>query len=160
MKLFLKNLLFTLVVPGTGGVYVPLLLAQNRAAASGLPFILALVLFATGSAVYVWCVWDFASFGRGTPLPIDAPKKLVVRGLYRYVRNPIYLGMFAVLLGWVVMFGGTGLVLYLFGAPIGVHLFVVLYEEPHLAGEFGDAYADYTRSVARWLPALRRKSGA
>jgi hypothetical protein len=79
--LLLKNLLFTLVVPGTISVYVPLLLARNRPSASGLVFLLALALLVVGSAIYLWCVWDFAAFGRGTPAPIDAPKKLVVRGL-------------------------------------------------------------------------------
>ena len=58
----------------------------------------ALALLAFGGAIYAWCVWDFAVFGRGTPAPIDAPKKLVVRGLYRYTRNPIYLGVLTVLL--------------------------------------------------------------
>ena len=90
MILILKNRLFALVVPGTVGVYVPLLLAQGRPAASGSVFIIALALLAIGGAVCAWCMWDFAVFGQGTPAPIDAPKKLVVCGLYRY-SQPIYL---------------------------------------------------------------------
>ena len=88
MILALKNLLFTLVVPGAVGVYVPLMLSRSSTAATGLVFALALLLFMIGGSIYAWCVFDFASFGRGTPLPLDAPKKLVKRGLYRYSRNP------------------------------------------------------------------------
>ena len=160
MILFLKNLLFTLAVPGTIGVYVPLVLARGRPPALGLVFLLALALLATGGVIYAWCVWDFAVFGRGTPAPIDAPKKLVVRGLYRYTRNPIYVGVLTVLLGWAVMFRGTVLLVYAFCVAICFHLFVVLYEERHLQKEFGGEYDDYRRRVSRWLPRLRRRPAA
>ena len=157
MMLLLKNLLFTLVVPGTIGVYVPLLLARGRPPASGLVFLLALALLAIGGVIYAWCVWDFAVFGRGTPAPIDAPKKLVVRGLYRYTRNPIYVGVLAVLLGWAAMFRGTTLLIYAFGVALCFHLFVVLYEEHHLGQQFGAEYHDYCEKVGRWLPRFRRR---
>jgi len=155
MLLFLKNLLFTLVVPGTVGIYIPLLLARDRPAASGLVFFLALALLAIGGIIYAWCVWDFAVFGRGTPAPIDAPKKLVVRGLYRYTRNPIYVGVLTVLVGWTVMFRGTNLHIYMFCVAVGFHLFVVLYEEPHLRQQFGVEYRSYCAKVGRWLPRFR-----
>jgi protein-S-isoprenylcysteine O-methyltransferase Ste14 len=102
--LALKNLLFTLVVPGTVGVYLPLILARRRTSAFGLGFALAILLFAIGGSIYAWCVFDFASFGRGTPLPLDAPKKLVRRGLYRYSRNPMYEGVLTVIFGWAVLY--------------------------------------------------------
>src|SRR6266498_2733724 len=129
MKLLLKNLLFTLVVPGTIGVYVPLFLARGRSAATGLTFLFALALLALGGVIYAWCVWDFAVFGRGTPAPLDAPKKLVVRGLYRYTRNPMYVGVLLVILGWAVLFRAAALVLYTLGVGTCFHLFIVLYEE-------------------------------
>src|SRR5262245_23668809 len=160
MLLFLKNLLFTLVVPGTVGIYIPLLLARDRPAASGLVFFLALALLAIGGIIYARCVWDFAVFGRGTPAPIDAPKKLVVRGLYRYTRNPIYVGVLTVLVGWTVMFRGTALLIYAFCVAICFHLFVVLYEERHLQKEFGGEYDDYRNRVNRWLPRLRGRLAA
>src|ERR687888_2119246 len=103
MMLLLKNLLFTLVLPATIGVYVPLLLARGRPARAGLMFLFALALLASGGIIYAWCVWDFAVFGRGTPAPIDPPKRLVVRGLYRYVRNPMYLGVLLVAAGWAAL---------------------------------------------------------
>ena len=152
MMLILKNLLFTLVVPGTIGVYVPLLLARGRPPASGLVFFLALTLLAIGGVIYAWCVWDFAVFGQGTPTPIDAPKKLVVRGLYRYSRNPIYVGVLTALVGWAVMFRGTNLLIYTLCVGICFHLFVVLYEERRLRRQFGVEYQDYCEKVGRWLP--------
>jgi protein-S-isoprenylcysteine O-methyltransferase Ste14 len=160
MLLILKNLLFTLVVPGTIGVYVPLLLVQSRAPASGVMFYLALALLATGGVLYAWCVWDFAVFGRGTPAPIDAPKRLVVRGLYRHSRNPIYVGVLTALAGWAVLFGGTGLLLYALSVAICFHLFVVLYEEPRLRRQFGAEYRAYCESVDRWLPSFRKRKAA
>ena len=156
MILLLKNLLFTLVVPGTIGVYVPLFLARDRPAATGLMFLFALALLALGGVIYAWCVWDFAVFGRGTPAPIDAPKKLVVRGLYRYTRNPIYLGVLTVLLGWVITFQGA-LLIYTFCVGICFHLFVVFYEERRLGRQFGSEYHDYCERVGRWLPRFRRR---
>lgn len=157
MMLFLKNLLFTLVVPGTVAVYVPLLIAQNRPSTSGPLFAIALAVLALGGAIYAWCVWDFAAFGRGTPASIDAPKRLVVRGLYRYTRNPIYVGVLTVILGWAVLFQTAALVIYALIVGTCFHLFIVLYEERHLQKEFGGEYDDYRRRVGRWLPRSSRK---
>jgi protein-S-isoprenylcysteine O-methyltransferase Ste14 len=156
MLLLLKNILFTLIVPGTAGVYVPLRLAHGRAPASGQMLFLALVLLAAGGVIYVWCVWNFAVIGRGTPAPIDAPKKLVVRGPYRYSRNPMYTGALTVILGWTVMFRAMNLLIYMICVGIFFHLFVVFYEEPHLTRLFGDEYREYCDKVNRWLPRLRR----
>ena len=99
MSLLLKNLAFTLVLPGTIGVYLPLWIASGPASPAGVAGAAALALLALGAAIYAWCVWDFATFGRGTPAPIDAPKRVVVRGLYRFTRNPMYVGLALVLLG-------------------------------------------------------------
>jgi protein-S-isoprenylcysteine O-methyltransferase Ste14 len=155
VALLMKNLLFTVVVPGTVAVYVPLLFGENRSPASGPVFLLALVLFIAGAAIYTWCVWDFATFGRGTPAPIDAPKKLVVRGLYRYTRNPMYLGVLTVILGWVVLFRSLDLVVYALFIGSCFHCFVVFYEERQLQQEFGSEYEDYCAQVGRWLPKFR-----
>ncbi|MBW2289033.1 MAG: isoprenylcysteine carboxylmethyltransferase family protein [Deltaproteobacteria bacterium] len=152
MALVLKNLLFTVLVPGTVVVYIPLQIAESRSPVSGPMLAIAAAVLITGAAIYAWCVWDFASFGRGTPAPIDAPKELVVRGLYRYTRNPMYLGVLTVILGWAVFFRAVNLVLYALAVGTCFHLFVVLYEERHLAAYFGDDYAAYCSQVARWLP--------
>lgn len=160
MALLLKNLLFTVLVPGTVAVYVPLLIAQSRSPASGPALAIALVLFVLGAAIYAWCVWDFATFGRGTPAPIDAPQKLVVRGLYRYTRNPMYVGVLTVILGWAALLRAPNLVLYALVVGAGFHLFIILYEERHLAREFGSQYEAYRSQVARWLPRPRRGPAA
>ncbi len=154
--LLLKNLLFTFVVPGTVAVYVPLSLAEDLAIDSGSWTIAAWPLLVLGCAIYAWCVWDFASFGRGTPAPIDAPSKLVVRGLYRYSRNPMYVGVLTVILGQAALFEAPRILLWGLGVGVCFHLFVLLYEEPHLARVFGASYEEYRSRVGRWLPTIRR----
>ena len=157
MRLFLKAALFTAVVPGTVAVLVPLVLKGDRAVASGVTLGLAVCLFALGIGLYLRCVWDFAVSGGGTPAPIDAPKRLVTNGVYRYSRNPIYIAELTLIAGWAILFTAPIIVAY------GVVLFVVLslavrrYEEPRLARQFGDQYAAYTAETGRWLPRLRRK---
>jgi protein-S-isoprenylcysteine O-methyltransferase Ste14 len=156
MVLLLKNLLFTVLVPGTVAVYVPLRIASGRSPDWGLGSPAAVALLLLGSVIYAWCVWDFAAFGRGTPAPIDAPKQLVVRGLYRYSRNPMYVGVLALILGWALLFRAASLLFYALAVAACFHLFVVFYEERHLLAEFGSRYRDYRAEVPRWLPRVRR----
>ena len=158
MLLALKNLLFTVLVPGTVAGYVPWRVTRGEPFSWDAGTALALLLFAAGLAIYFWCLWDFASFGRGTPAPIDAPKKLVVRGLYRYTRNPMYLGVLTVILAWVVLSQELGLLIY--GACVATcfQLFVVYYEEPPLSRAFGESYREYRARVGRWLPKVGRGS--
>ena len=159
MTLFLKNLVFTLLVPGVVAVLIPLWLAPPPELTRTW-LLLASPFFALGAAIYFWCVWDFATFGRGTPAPIDAPKHLVVRGLYRYSRNPMYVGVLTTIAGWAVFFGAPWqLLAYLAAVAIAFHLRVVLHEEPHLSREFGSEYQGYCARVGRWFPkSLRRRN--
>ena len=157
MVLLLKNVLFTVVIPGTAAVYVPVLITWNRAPAWGVSGAIAIALLAVGGAAYLWCVWEFATFGHGTPAPIDAPKKLVIRGLYKYTRNPMYVSVLTMILGWAVLFHDKRLVPYAFFLGLGFQAFVVFYEEPHLRRLFGDQYDEYRARVHRWLP--RRPKG-
>jgi protein-S-isoprenylcysteine O-methyltransferase Ste14 len=150
--LALKNLLFTLVVPGAVGVYVALILSRSRTATTGLVFTLALLLFTTGGSIYAWCVFDFASFGRGTPLPLDAPKKLVGRGLYQYSRNPMYVGVLTVIFGWAVLYQSVAVAMYGLAVALCFYSFVVFFEEPILKKRFGSEYEQYCTEVPRWLP--------
>jgi protein-S-isoprenylcysteine O-methyltransferase Ste14 len=160
LLLLLKNLLFTVVVPGTVAVYVPLLMTRGqRLESAGAPLVAGALLL-TGMAIYSWCLWDFASFGRGTPAPMDAPKRLVARGLYRHTRNPMYLGVLCTILGWAVLFRADQLLLYALGIGLCFHLFVVLYEEPHLQKTFGASYEEYRSRVNRWLPKIARRPNA
>ena len=145
-------MLFTLVIPGSVAVYAPLWLARDLQPRGGLPLVAAVALFVLGATIYAWTVWDFATFGRGTPAPIDAPKRLVVRGLFRYSRNPMYVGVLGVILGQAALFREPRLVGYALAVWTCFHLFVVLYEERALARDFGDEYAAYRLRVGRWLP--------
>jgi protein-S-isoprenylcysteine O-methyltransferase Ste14 len=109
-----------------------------------------------GFAVALRCVWDFGWTGRGTPVPVAPPQRLVVVGFYRYVRNPMYVGFFVGWAGLWVVFGRATLVAITAVAAVmaGVALFVRLYEEPTLRGKFGADYEEYCRNVPRWLPRI------
>jgi protein-S-isoprenylcysteine O-methyltransferase Ste14 len=110
-----------------------------------------------GFAVALRCVWDFGWTGRGTPAPMVPPKKLVVVGFYRYVRNPMYLGFSVGWMGLWVVFGRVSLmaIVVVCAAALGAALFVQFYEEPTLRRKFGRDYEEYCRNVRRWVPRLR-----
>jgi protein-S-isoprenylcysteine O-methyltransferase Ste14 len=107
-----------------------------------------------GFAVALRCVWDFGWTGHGTPAPFAPPQRLVVVGVYRFVRNPMYLGFAAGWIGLWVIFGHPNAMLMAAVAAValGVHLFVMFYEEPTLRGKFGADYEEYCRNVRRWWP--------
>jgi len=117
---------------------------------AGPGFVLAVV----GGALALWCLGAFALMGKGTPAPFDAPREVVVAGPYRYVRNPMYLGAVAILLGTGLMLRSPSTVAVALLFMVLAHLFVVYYEEPTLEGQFGDSYRRYRKSVNRWLPGL------
>jgi protein-S-isoprenylcysteine O-methyltransferase Ste14 len=150
--LLFKNLAFTLIVPGTVAIYVPWLIARGLPAASLGHVLASAPLFLLGGTIYLWCVWDFATLGKGTPAPIDPPKRLIVRGLYRFTRNPMYIGVLIAITGWEVLIQAAELGLYALVVGVMFHLFVVLYEEPRLHALFGMDYENYCARVRRWLP--------
>ena len=160
MLLLLKNLLFTVLVPGTVAVFVPLYYLSHADFGTPARSVSAGMLLFLGAAIYAWCLWDFAITGRGTPAPIDPPKTLVVRGLYRYTRNPMYVGVLTVIGGWALLFGSTDLAVYGLCVATVFHFFVVLYEEPHLRSVFGASYEQYCSEVGRWLPLGRKRPAA
>jgi protein-S-isoprenylcysteine O-methyltransferase Ste14 len=114
------------------------------------------VLIAAGIALYFACAfWGFALRGKGTPLPMDPPKKLVVEGPYRMVRNPMYWSVAFVMLGEAAVFRSFALAELVAAFALGVNVFVLLYEEPALRRKFGEEYEAYCKRVPRWLPRLR-----
>ena len=151
----LKSLLYLLVVQNFG-FYIPLAFCRSgpRLNAGVLAY-LAFILWPLGIFGVLWCFRDFTFKGGGTPLPTDPPKELVVSGLYRYVRNPIYVSVIMILLAHFMWFGYWSLLLYAGLAFVGTHLFVTLYEEPALRKRFGAAYEDYLSEVPRWIPTFR-----
>ena len=124
----------------------------TRPALLGLPQLAGIILSASGAALAVWCILTFAIIGRGTPAPFDPPRNLVVRGPYRYVRNPMYLGAGVALAGAAIFYQTPALLVYAAGFLLLMHLFVVLYEEPTLRQTFGKDYEAYCRQVGRWWP--------
>src|SRR5215470_12893782 len=130
MSLTLRNLIFTLVVPGAGAIYAPGWILTRGGATPHPVAWYGLALIVVGVGVYLWCLRLFATVGRGTPGPWDAPRRFVAVGPYRWVRNPIYLGALLVLVGEAWLFASVPLLVYAGVLAVGVHLFVVGYEEP------------------------------
>jgi protein-S-isoprenylcysteine O-methyltransferase Ste14 len=153
MKPLIKTAIFIVLVPGTVTALLPYLLLRRLApVVLGGGCYVALLPILLGAWIVLWCAWDFATAGRGTPAPIDPPKALVRRGLYGWVRNPMYLGVLLMLAGESILFGSIALLEYACIVGLLFHLVVVLYEEPALAKKFGAEYTSYRQSVPRWLP--------
>ena len=150
VSLAVRNLLFTIVVPGLGGAWMPWwLLTRHGPAASPVAWA-AVPVIGAGLALYCWCVWIFARVGRGTPGPWDAPSRFVAAGPYRWVRNPIYVAALLVVLGQAWLFGSVAVLAYAVAMAVTFHIFVTGYEERTLRRRFGPAYLEYRRSVPRW----------
>jgi protein-S-isoprenylcysteine O-methyltransferase Ste14 len=154
--LVLRTVLFTVVVPATVVLYVPAGLAGSRAGVDPGLRLVGLAVAAGGLLLTGWCWVEFISRGRGTPAPWDPPRLLVRGGPYRYVRNPIYIGIVAVLLGETAFLRSAALLLWSLVVALSFHLAVVLYEEPGLKERFGVDYERYMAAVPRWVPRLRR----
>jgi protein-S-isoprenylcysteine O-methyltransferase Ste14 len=148
------HLLRPAALPGTVAGYVPfgILRAADRLRLPELSpsSVGASILAIAGAVVLLRCVWDFFAKGKGTLAPIDPPRVLVVSGLYRFTRNPMYHGVLALILGEAWLFGSVSLLKYAFLVLVLFHLFVVLYEEPALTSQFGESYRAYRRAVPRW----------
>jgi protein-S-isoprenylcysteine O-methyltransferase Ste14 len=156
MSLALRNLLFTVVVPGSGAVWIPWWIL-TRGGGTPEPVIWsAIACIVVGAALYLWCLWLFATVGRGTPGPWDAPRRFVAVGPYRWVRNPIYIAALLVVVGEAWLFLSLPLLVYAAAMAVLVHLFVIGYEEPTLRRSFGQTYVEYLRTVPRWIPRARR----
>jgi protein-S-isoprenylcysteine O-methyltransferase Ste14 len=155
--LALRAVLFTVLLPGITLVWIPHLLQAREVSRLdlgvfrwiGLPFL------AAGAGVLLACIVDFARKGRGTLAPIDPPRNLVASGLYRHVRNPMYVGAVGLLVGQALLFESRSVLLYAGFFWLTAHLFVLLYEEPHLERAFGAGYQRYRAEVPRWVPRLR-----
>ncbi len=159
LTLALKILLFTLAVPGAVLFYVPYWLLSDLNSqlqnANLIRLLAAGMFFLIGLAIYLRCAWDFAVAGLGTPAPIDPPKKLVVSGLYRRTRNPMFQGVLLVLLAECLLFADPTLLVYAGSIALFFHITVVFREEPDLTSRFGASYSHYCRQVPRWGFALK-----
>ncbi len=113
---------------------------------------LGVLVMAAGGILAFACVATFVTPGEGTPAPFDPPRKFVATGPYRFVRNPMYVGGFIVLFGFGLYEQSPAILVFTLPWLLLAHLFVILYEEPHLRATFGGPYEEYRRSVRRWLP--------
>ena len=156
LSLFFRNLFFTVLQPGLVAGVFPCLIAGriNLQAAfaqfNGLQGI-GLAFFLPGFGILVHCIALFALKGRGTLSPADPTKKLVVSGLYRFSRNPMYVGVLLMLAGEAIFFESARLGAYALFVFVVFHLFVRFVEEPRLTRDFGNAYLDYCQKVSRWV---------
>jgi protein-S-isoprenylcysteine O-methyltransferase Ste14 len=116
-------------------------------------------LMALGTAVAITCVASFVARGRGTPAPFDPPTRFVATGPYQWVRNPMYIGGLAMLVGFGLWHRSASMLLFAALLFLLVHTFVVFYEEPQLEGRFGEAYDRSKKAVRRWSPRLPAPPG-
>ena len=157
MKLAYRVLFAILALPFLVAIIVPaaVVLLAKPAPPAGAS-LLGLIQAAAGAAILGSCIRSFAREGRGTLAPWDPPQKLVVHGLFRWVRNPMYIGVLLLLAGWAVCWRSVTLAIYACAVAAGFHLRVVFFEEPRLRREFGDEFIEYAKSVSRWVPRIPR----
>jgi protein-S-isoprenylcysteine O-methyltransferase Ste14 len=151
------SFIFLLIAPGVVAGLIPWWITRWRFEP---PFFqvgtraLGALLIAAGTPAVLDSFARFALQGLGTPSPIAPTRHLVVTGLYGYVRNPMYVGVAAVVFGQALLFGSIRLLEYGLIITIAFHLFVILYEEPKLLCTFGDEYREFREHVPRWIPRL------
>ena len=113
-----------------------------------------LILIFAGVFGYLWCLLNFIIDAKGTPLPLGSQKHLIIKGLYRFVRNPMYLSAYLIFFGESLFFQSFLLLFYLFLWIVFFHIKVVAFEEPALQSRFGELYDNYCSSVRRWIPRI------
>jgi protein-S-isoprenylcysteine O-methyltransferase Ste14 len=156
--LALRSLLWTILFPGFFAGYVPWRyfgVGRVRLDLFNATQVLGLFCIGAGTLLLAACIFEFARSGRGTLSPLDPPRRLVVRGLYGYVRNPMYLSVTTIILGEALVSRSLALATYWVIWFACVNLFVMGYEEPTLRRQFGASYDEYTREVGRWVPKFR-----
>ena len=155
--LFVRALAAFLVLPGVVAGLVPWLIVSSDGRSRAGWLVPGMAVLGLGLCVLLWCVRDFYVAGKGTLAPWDPPKRLVRVGLYRLVRNPMYLGVLMIVSGWALLSGSAALVAYVVVLAVAFHARVTVFEEPWLARSFPDEWRAYAASVSRWMPRMSRK---
>lgn len=160
-KPVLGTLFYTLAVPGSMIVLVPFLLLTLHfrliPIQLGIYHYAGWLLISAGAVIYIWAAFEVTSSGKGTPSPIYPPKLLVVRGPYRWMRNPMYASIFLVLLGEAIYFQELILLVYSCLIFVSFNRYILNQEEPWLMKKFGANYRLYCHAIPRWLPKIRTK---
>jgi protein-S-isoprenylcysteine O-methyltransferase Ste14 len=156
MFVIVRAVTYAVLFIGLVLIYVPTRLLSwsgiVRPEAIEVQQVAGMVIGSAGAAVALWCIFTFASIGRGTPAPFDPPRRLVIQGPYSFVRNPMYIGAGLALAGAALFYESWPLLGYTGLFFLTAHLFVVLYEESTLRRTFGQEYEAYCRQVRRWWP--------
>jgi len=162
MFVFVRALTYAALFIGLVLIYLPAQILSRagiiRPEAIEFPQVAGMVLGMIGGVLAFWCIYTFATIGKGTPAPFDPPQRLVTRGPYQFVRNPMYMGAGFTLIGAALFYGSLPLLEYVGILFLIVHSFIVLYEEPTLRRTFGQDYEEYCRKVRRWSPRLQKGS--
>ena len=152
-EMFLRALIAFIALPGMAAIVAPPIIAHFDPWKGGA-WPPAIIIMSMGAFVLLSCVRDFYVMGKGTLAPWDPPKRLVVIGLYRYVRNPMYVGVVMLVFGWSLFFQSPLLLSYTALLAITFHIRVVRYEEHKLNALFGEEWKAYKKSVSRWMPGI------
>ncbi|MFT3702152.1 MAG: isoprenylcysteine carboxylmethyltransferase family protein [Agriterribacter sp.] len=155
-SLFFRNLLFTILQPGMVAGLIPFSIAgRSLKNIFAQPFLLhhflGTFVFIAGFIITIVCIASFAMYGKGTLSPADPTKKLVIRGLYKFSRNPMYVGVTMMLMGEAIFFQSTALWAYAIIIFTAFNLFIIFFEEPRLRDDFGEEYKAYREKVRRWI---------
>ena len=156
VSLLFLNIIFTILYPGIVAGLIPCWIIGGDINVIIFEFeklhqLVGVFLFIAGFIIMTWCIVNFAVKGRGTLSPITPTKKLVVSGLYRFSRNPMYIGVMLLLIGETLFFSSRSLCLYSFIVFVGFNIFIIAREEPRLKKDFGDDYDIYRKKVRRWF---------
>jgi protein-S-isoprenylcysteine O-methyltransferase Ste14 len=158
MSVFFRAITYAILFIGVVLIYVPARLLSwsgiVQPLAIGIQHIVGIMIGTAGAVIALWCIFTVASIGRGTPAPFDPPRRLVIQGPYRFVRNPMYIGAGLALTGAALFHASLPLLGYAGIFFLIAHLFVISYEEPTLRRTFGQEYEDYCGQIRRWWPSL------
>jgi protein-S-isoprenylcysteine O-methyltransferase Ste14 len=155
-SLVFRNLFFTILQPGVVAGLLPYWILGSQFSETfknSISFFqyIAIFIFTAGIAILFYCIGLFVVKGKGTLSPADPTKKLVVSGLYKFSRNPMYIGVILMLMGEAIFFSSSSLWIYSAIVFIAFHLFIIFHEEPRLNRVFGTEYHQYQKTVRRWL---------
>jgi protein-S-isoprenylcysteine O-methyltransferase Ste14 len=149
----IKNMV-SFILPVTVLIIVPLWVENDRTIHFGLSLICALLLILLGLTTMTVTISSFIRIGKGTLAPWSPTKKLVIKGLYRYVRNPMILGVLTVLFGEALIVRSQNILIWAVAFFVINTFYFIVYEEPNLEQRFGNEYREYKKHVSRWLPRL------
>jgi protein-S-isoprenylcysteine O-methyltransferase Ste14 len=164
MRNTLLTITGTILVPSILHIFLPFLILQSTSVTSfpsiGFIEVVSILLALFGISIVIWVSITFVRHGKGTAVPFYPPTEFVALGLYRFVRNPMYVGIFLVIIAEAIFFRSVWLLVYGAFLWLPVQIYVIRVEEPQLESRFGASYRNYKTTTPRWIPRIHRQSGA